>query len=202
MGAVANGSAAPKQNSSQQPKKWLVPVVAVVFASSFVIYMYSSPSFHVTKPPLAIVIFACSNITSGVHRIASDFGIRFDAPEKMFIVHVGPRDMPPGTLYVVKLRDSDANIVVWRDDDIFRDLKTAYPVFSEHVEERNIRDATGRISGTDHWGDLQSGERWRYVRFSSGDAAGYKPTPPKQAKLLDQFVNSACFARDEPSYSR
>jgi hypothetical protein len=130
---------------------------------------------------------------------SSDFGIRFDAPEKMFIVHAGLRDMPPGTLYVVKLRDSDANIAVWRDDDIFRDLKTAYSVFSEHVEERSIRDATGRISGTDHWGYLQSGERWRYVRFSSGDAAGYKPTPPKQAKLLDQVVNSACFSRDEPS---
>jgi len=198
MGAVANGSAAPKQTSSQQQPKWLAPVVMVVLASSFVIYMYFSRSSHV-KPPLAIVISACSNITSGVHRITFDFGIRFDAPEKMFIVHAGLRDMPPGALYVVKLSDSDANIAVSRDDDIFRDLKTAYPVFSEHVEERNIRDATGRISGTDRWGYLQSGERWRYVRFSSGDAAGYKPTPPKQAKLLDQVVNSACFSRDEPS---
>jgi hypothetical protein len=199
MGAVANGNAAPKQTSSQQQPKWLTPVVVVVLASSFVIYMYLSHSYHLTKPPLAIVISACSNITSGVQRITSDFGIRFDAPEKMFIVHAGVRDMPPGTLYLVKLRDSDANISVSGDDDIFRDLKTAYPVFSEHVDERNIRAATGRISGTDHWGYLQSGERWRYVRFSSGDAAGYKPTPPKQAKLLDQVVNSACFSRDEPS---
>jgi hypothetical protein len=102
----------------------------------------------------------------------------------------------PGTLYVIKLNDADATLEVWRDDDEFSDLKTAYPVFSEHVEERNIRDATGRILGTDRWGYLQTGERWRYVRFSSGDAAGYKPTPPKQANLLDQVVNSACFSRD------
>jgi hypothetical protein len=199
MGAVANGSAAPKHTSSQRQRKWLVPGVVMVFASSFVIYMYFSRASHLTKPPLAVVISACSNITSGVHRITSDFGIRFDAPEKMFIVHAGLRDMPPGTLYVVKLRDSDANMAVSGDDDIFRDLKTAYPIFSEHVEERNIRDVTGRISGTDHWGYLQSGERWRYVRFFSGDAAGYRATPPTQAKLLDQVVNSACFSRDKAS---
>jgi hypothetical protein len=204
MGAMANGNAAPismifaKQTSSQLSPRWLAPVVVVILASSFVIYMFFSRIPHVTKPPLAIAISACPAVASGVYRITSDFGIRFDASEEVFTVHAVVRDMPPGTLYVVKLKDADANMAVWSDDDIFRDLKTAYPVFSEHVEERNIRDATGRISGTDRWGYLQSGERWRYVRFSRGDAAGYKPTPPKQANLLDQVVNSACFSRDEP----
>jgi hypothetical protein len=134
-----------------------------------------------------------------VHRITSDFGIQFDAPEKPFTVHGGLRDMPPGTLYVVQLKDSDANVMVWRDDDVFKDLKFAYPVFSEHMEERNVRDATGRIFGTDRWGYLQSGERWRYARFSTGDAVGYEPTPPRQADLLDKVVNSACFSRDDIS---
>jgi hypothetical protein len=134
-----------------------------------------------------------------MHRIRSDFGIRFDAPEKAFTVHADLRDTPTGTLYVVKLKDTNANIVVWRDDDIFKDLKVAYPVFSEHIEERNIRDATGRIFGTDRWGYLQSGERWRYVKFSTSDAVGYEPTPPKPATLLDQVVNSACFSRDKIS---
>jgi hypothetical protein len=164
---------------------------------SFAIYLLFSRYPHVPNPPPAIAISVCPNLTFGVHRIASDFGVRFDAPERVFTVHAGPRDMPAGTLYVVKLTDADANIVVWRDDDIFRDLKTAYPVFSEHVEERNIRDARGRIFGRDRWGYLQSGERWRYVRFSTGDAVGYEPTPLKQANLLDQVVNSACFSRDE-----
>jgi hypothetical protein len=35
---------------------------------------------------------------------------------------------------------------------MFRDFEIAYPVFSEHIEERNIRDATGRIFGTDPLG--------------------------------------------------
>jgi hypothetical protein len=95
----------------------------------------------------------CPDVTSDVHRITSDFGIRFDAPEKAFTVHAGLRDMPTGTFYVVKLKDADANVVVWRDDDMFRDLKIAYPVFPEYLEERNIRDATGRIFGTDRWGE-------------------------------------------------
>jgi hypothetical protein len=188
----------PEQTSVQRSSKWLVFIVlTAVLVSFFAIYLFLSHSPHVRNPPQAIAISVCPNVSPGVHRIRSDFGIRFDAPEKAFTVHAGLRDMPPGTLYVVKLKDADPNIVVWRDDDIFRDLKSAYRVFSEHIEERNIRDATGRIFGTDRWGYLQSGERWRYVRFSTGDAVGYEPTPPKQANVLDQVVNSACFSRDE-----
>jgi hypothetical protein len=196
MGEMADGRAGPisvpiaEQTSLQRSPKWLVSIVlAAALVSFFAIYLFLSHSPHVTNPPQAIAISVCPNVSPGVHRIRSDFGIRFDAPEKAFTVHAGLRDMPPGTLYVVKLKGADPNIVVWRDDDIFS-------VFSEHIEERNIRDATGRIFGTDRWGYLQSGERWRYVRFSSGDAAGYKPTVPKQANLLDQVVNSACFLQD------
>jgi hypothetical protein len=206
MGAMSNGRTGPiftpfaKQTSLPRSPKWLVSIVlAVVLVSFFSIYLFLARSPHVTNPPQEIAISVCPDITSGVHRVRSDFGIRFDAPEKAFTVHAGLRDMPPGTLYVVTLKDADAHIVVWRDDDIFRDLKIAYPVFSEHIEERNIRDATGRIFGTDRWGYLQSGERWRYVRFSTRDAVGYEPTSPKQANLLDQVVNSACFSGDEIS---
>jgi hypothetical protein len=206
MGEVGNRGTGPifvpfaEQISLQRSSKWLVFIVsAVALVSSFVIYLFFSRSPHGTNPPQAIAISVCPDVTFGVHRIRSDFGIRFDASEKDFTVQAGPRDMPPGTLYVVKLKDADANIVIWRDDNVFRDLKIAYPVFSEHIGERNIRDATGSIFGTDRWGYLQSGERWRYVRFSTRDAVGYEPTPPKQANLLDQVINSACFSRDEIS---
>ncbi len=204
MEAMSSGRTGPistpfaKQNSLHQSPKWLVPIVLVVaLISCLAIYLFLVRSPHVTNPPQAIAISVCPDVTSGVHRIRSDFGIRLDAPEKAFTVHAGHPDMPPGTVYVVKLNDAGANLVVSSDDDIFRDLKIAYPVFSELIEERNIRDAAGRIFGTDRWGYLQGGERWRYVKFSTGDAVGYEPTPPKQANLLDQVVNSACFSRDE-----
>jgi len=209
MGETADGRGGPiavpiaEQPSLQRSPKWLVSaVLAAVPISFFAIYLFLSHSPHATNPPQATTISVCPSVAPGVRRIRSDFGIRFDASEKAFTVHAGLQDMPPGTLYVVKLKDAEPNIpniVVWRDDDVFRDLKSVYPVFSEHIDERNIRDATGRIFGIDRWGYLQSGERWRYVRFSTGDAAGYEPTPPKQANLLDQVVNSACFSRDETS---
>ena len=204
MGATSEGPSGSisvpygKQTQLQQSPKWLVSIVlTLVLISFFGIYLFLAHSPHVANPPQAIAISVCPDVASGVHRIRSDFGIRFDAPEKAFTVHAGLRDMPPITLYVVKLKDAGAKIVVSGDDDDFRDLKIAYSVFSEHIEERNIRDATGRIFGTDRWGYLQSGERWRYVKFSTGDAVGYEPTTPKQANLLDQVVNSACFSRDE-----
>ena len=108
------------------------------------------------------------------------------------------RDMPPEMLYVVTSNgDADAKLVVSRDDGDFRDLEVAYPTFSQHVGERTMRDVEGRSFGTDRWGYLQSGERWRYVKFSTGDSVGYEPLPPRQADLLDQIVSSACFSRDE-----
>ena len=184
--------------SEERSPKWLVAIVlTLVVASFFGIYLFLALSPRVANPPQAFAISACPDAAPGVYRIRSDFGIQFDVPERAFTVHAGLRDMPPLTLYMVKLEDAGANIVVSGDDDDFRDLKIAYPVFSKHTEERNIRDATGRIFGTDRWGYLQSGERWRYAKFSTGDAVGYGPTTPKQANLLDQVVNSACFSRDE-----
>jgi hypothetical protein len=204
MVTMADGSTVPtafaKQTSLQQSLKWLVSIVAVILVSCLAVYLPFSRTAHVMNPPQPISISVCPDVTSGVHRITSDFGIRFDAPEKAFTVHAGPRDMPPGTLYVVQLKDAEPNMVVWRDDDIFRDLKITYPNLSKRIDQRNIRDATERIVGTDHWGYLQSGERWRYVVFSTADAAGYEPTPPKQANLLDQVINSACFSSDNRPY--
>jgi hypothetical protein len=88
-------------------------------------------------------------------------------------------------------------VMAWENDGVFRNLTIAYPMFSEHAEGRNIRDPKGRNWGTDRWGYLRNGERWRYIQFSAGDAAGYEPTTGKQADLLDQVIDSACFAPDK-----
>jgi hypothetical protein len=126
------------QNLSQMLPKWLVPVAVVVLASFSVIYLFFWRISHVAKPLLVIAMSACPAVTSGMHRITSDFGIGFDASEKWFTVHRILQDLPPGNWYVIKLNDADANMEVWRDGDVFRDLKTTYPIFSEHIEERNI----------------------------------------------------------------
>jgi len=79
--------------------------------------------------------------------------------------------MPPERLYVVtSIGPAEAKLVVSPDPGDFRDLEVAYPTFSQHVGERIMRDSEGRSFGTDRWGYLQSGERWRYVKFSTGTA--------------------------------
>ncbi len=83
-------------------------------------------------------------------------------------------------------------MVIWRDDEIFRELKSAFPVFSERIEDRDIVNTRGQIVGKDRWGYLKDGERWRYVTFSLGDALGYHPSTPEQARLFDEIISSAC----------
>jgi len=125
--------------------------------------------------------------------LTSDWGLRFDAPEKVFTIREAQRDMPPERAYVVTLNGrADAKLVVSPDSGDFRDLEVAYPTFSKNVEERTVQDTKGRDFGTDRWGHLQNGERWRYVKFTTGDRVGYGPLSPRQADLLDQVVDSAC----------
>ena len=121
-------------------------------------------------------------------------GTQFDAPEANFSVKDVTRDMPPGTLYTVTLEDRGTNMIVWPYDDLFDELKTVFPVFSRRVGENDILTQDGRVVGKDRWGVLNDGERWRYVTFSAGGAAGYRPVPPEDARLFDQILSSACVA--------
>jgi hypothetical protein len=206
MGKMADGCTdaislrAPEQPSGRHSAKWLFPLaVALLLVSAWAIYLLLRRSTYLTNPPQAIAISACSS-TAGVRHIRDDFlgnrGVRFDAPEDVFMVSRADRDMPREILYVVTLKSANAKVVVSPDEADFKDLEVVYPVFSEHVEKRYIRDSTGRVFGTDSWGYLHTGERWRYTRFSTGDAVGYEPTPPNQADQLDRLVNSACFPRN------
>lgn len=178
------------QNFLLRLPRWLIPaVVGVVLVSSVVFYLFLMRDPHA---PTAIVISACRDVAPGMRRISADFGTHFDVSEKTLAVDARIQDMPPGRFYVVTLGDSAADMVIGHDDGIWGDLKNTFPVFSRHIKERNIRTAKGRSVGTDRWGYLKSGERWRYVAFSSGDAVGYRPTPPKEASLLDKVISSAC----------
>jgi len=79
--------------------------------------------------------------------------------------------MPPERLYVVtSIGPAEAKLVVSPDQATSR-LGSRVPNFLPTCLEREScgtpRDAS---FGTDRWGYLQSGERWRYVKFSTGDA--------------------------------
>jgi hypothetical protein len=179
-----------KQKVMSKLPKWLLPTLAgVILFSSVVFYLSLMRDPHA---PTAIVVSACRDVAPGMRRVSSDFGTQFDLSEKAFAVNIGIQDMPPGKFYTVKLRDSGASLVIWHDDGVWGDLKNTFPVFSRHIKERNIPGAKERSVGTDRWGYLKSGERWRYVAFSSGDAIGYRPTLPKEAVLFDQVMDSAC----------
>lgn len=180
-----------KQSLLLKLPRWLIPaVLGAVIVSSVPIYLFL---MRAPQPPPALVPSACRGIAPGMRRIDSDFGTQFDVSERDFTVHSGIRDIPPGTLFVVTLKDRTTKMVIWHDDSIFNELKSAFPVFSEHVEERDVRTPKGRRVGTDRWGYLDSGERWRYVRFAWRDAVGYWPTDLKKASFLDQVISSACF---------
>jgi hypothetical protein len=104
------------------------------------------------------------------------------------MVSKSDRDMPPESLYVVTLKSANAKIVVSPDEADFKDLEIAYPVFSEHVEKRYIRDSTGRVFGpdsSDSWGYLHTGERWRYARFSMEDAVVNLRLRTRQTNSID-----------------
>jgi len=159
---------------------------------SCLVCLLCSCSPQVTERPQTATISVCPDTITGAHLLTTDLGLRFDAPGKVLTVRKGQRDMPP-EIYVVTLNGhADGKLVVSLDSGDFQDLESAYPIFSKNLEERTVQDTEGRNFGTDRWGYLQNGERWRYVKFTTGDRVGYGPLPPSQADLLDQVVNSAC----------
>jgi hypothetical protein len=185
-----------EQTLSRKIARWLIPALGVAALLACVsVYFFLMRTPH---PPPALVLAACRDLPPGTHRINADFGTQFDVREKDFTIRSGMRDLPPGILHSVRLKDGTASMVIWHDDDIFNELKSAFPVFSEHVKERHVNTPQGSSVGKDRWGYLSSGERWRYVTFSSGDAVGYRPIRPEEASLLDQVISSACLlpARD------
>lgn len=150
-------------------------------------------------PPKAIGVSACADKVAGARRIAAEYGLRFDAPENGFRVRQGFTDMPPERNYAVSLNvDAGATLVILGPlNGGLQNLQSSYPTFSKSVGQRTVRDARGRNFGTDRWGYLPSGERWRYVKFSTGNQVGYEPLATKDADRLDEIINTACFVQDE-----
>ena len=73
----------------------LVRVFVALILCSCLTSVLLSCSGQITNPPQVVAVSVCPDLTPGTRRIPSDFGIRFDAPEKVFMVQAAVRDMPP-----------------------------------------------------------------------------------------------------------
>ncbi len=169
--------------------------LALVAAVSGLAVIACMLRMRVPRRPPALVLSACQAMAPGMKRFkASVGGPQFDVPESIFTVRAWSGDMPPGTIYTVTFKDRAEYMAVGQDDGFFNELKNAFPVFSRHVGKDNVRTREGRIVGKDSWGDLNGGDRWRYVTFPDGDAVGYRPMRPGEARLFDEVINSACLS--------
>ena len=167
--------------------------IALVAAVAFLVVRAHGP-----QAPAILIVSTCSESVPAIQRVgsgnvAASSRIYFDVPAENFTIHSGTPDMVIGTYHAVALRGSSTNLEIgYGALNLDRELSAAFPVFSTHREERDVRTPGGRVIGKDRWGFLKSGERWRIVRFSGGDEIGYRPVGTKEAGLFDQVVNSAC----------
>jgi hypothetical protein len=165
---AAEGKPIQGSPSKLRPSTSYVAVLLIVLVGAIGFYFFSVADKHA---PAAISVLPCRNPSSDVRRVRSDFGATFDIPEKDFNIRTATQDMPPGRFYVVTLKNSSGNLLIGHNDGIRPDLKNAFRAFSRRIEARKIQNR-GKLSvGTDHWGYLNNGDRWRYVEFSSGDAS-------------------------------
>jgi hypothetical protein len=131
-----------------------------------------------------------------MRRLGSKSSVQFDLPGKDFVVSSWMNDMPPALAFVAR---SHSDHTAWLEisaglDAIMssRDLTSSIPAVSRYLGERDVFTSDGRRVGKDRWGYLKSGERWRYLEFSWGSGAAYRPARPNQATLLDQVISTAC----------
>jgi hypothetical protein len=173
----------------RKPIKLLIFVSIAIVLISFVLFYW----FRMRDPhaPAVVVVSACRDVLPNARRIKADFGTQFDVSEKAFSVKDGLQDMPPGKFYVITAKNSAAEVIIAHDDGVWEDLKKGPRTFSRRVKDPN-QGTNGKSVGTDLWGYLESGERWRYVAFPSGDAVGYRPVPLNEAIEFDQVIHSAC----------
>jgi hypothetical protein len=99
--------------------------------------------------PPAIGVSACGGVSAGVRRMTAGYGTQIDAPEDAFVVKSGLKDMPPGRIHSVTLRNSTANIAILPDDGSWKELKDALSVFSRPVYARGTHSGKERAVCTD-----------------------------------------------------
>jgi hypothetical protein len=197
------------QDSSRVVPAWLISTLGgAVMVSAIAAYLVLRHPSPPPSPPPAIVVSACRDLAPGMRRVG--FDTHFDVPETGFNLRIGRNDMPPQVFYCVRVKNGTADTMEMSSGPLLFEAvwSSAYPVFSDRVDpalasgplgspngyqERDVRNVHGRVVGQDRWGHFKKGERWRLVKFVSGERVGYPPTPDNEAQLFDQIISSACF---------
>jgi hypothetical protein len=101
--------------------------------------------------------------------------------------------MPPGLLgFGLTLINSKSTLDISLGSQLGTVAVDPISVFSAHIEKRTITDYKGRQIGEADWGNLNTGERWRNVRFGGRVVAKYGFINEKNAEVFDQVINSVC----------
>jgi hypothetical protein len=184
-----------KPNYVRNLTKWLIPIACLILLlASVSVWLILRPFMHTA--PSALTLSTCRDVTSGMRRLGSKSSVQFDLPSKDFDVSSWMNDMPPALAFRARSRsDHTAWLEISAGMDAImssRELTSSIPTVSRYVGERDVYNSDGRQVGKDHWGYLKSGERWRYLEFSWGSGAAYRPARPNQAKLFDQAISTGC----------
>jgi hypothetical protein len=119
--------------------RWLVFAVAGV-----VLILVLVPLARRPQPPATLIVSACRDPVPTIQRVGSGNAaaisrVYFDVPER-FSIHSGTPDMAIGTYHLVTLKDGSSNLEIgFGSLSLDRELNAAFPVFSVHVEERDVR---------------------------------------------------------------
>jgi len=163
------------------------------------LYAYRVARHNNAAPP-QIIVAACpavpphARVVRAPHRY-----LRFYADETAFKIYADqPTDAVTGIDAEIMLKNRDAKIEIGDVELSFTEqVQNGYPLMSSHIETRTVRTSDGEAFGTDEWGRLKTGERWRYVSFASGDLAGYRPSEIPDADAMDRLLATLCIS-DEP----
>jgi hypothetical protein len=135
----------------------------------------------------------CGKLERGQERIGwGKYGLRFNVVKRAVKILEGNPDADY-TRYVIKPKTGKAYLELWfgpyamdevPDDDQF--------ISSDKFAQRNAVASDGQLVGMDSWGQQRDGGIWRWTAVLGEGGSRYRNTPPEQANLFDQIVNSAC----------
>ena len=177
---------------------------------------------YVNKKPVAPVVpvvSSCKGLKPGMRRISEQYGFQFNVPkndqhgfqfdvsEKNFTIHEGTKDAPPGLHgFSLSLKTNGTAYMVLEQAEPTTMGGVPVPpalIDSGPVVKRMIFDDQGNTVGEDSWGYLDSGERWRRVRFRGRvvarygsvlekDVPNYGSVHENDAERFDQVISSVC----------
>ena len=135
-------------------------------------------------------------------RRVGDRGIQFDVSTKDFSISEGSSDTAP-FVHGFDLVPKQSNAILeiefgWRPMESITPDPTL--TFLKRIERRAIFDDKGKPIGEDKWGYLDTGERWRSVRFPKSGLPSMVLWIDKQPKCSIESLTQCAPFRTELTY--